>query len=315
MRAAVIVGPEKVEVEEVNLREPLEDEVRVRVTYCGVCASNIPPWEGRPWFQYPMDPGALGHEGVGVIDAVGSAVEDWQEGEAVAFLGQHSYAEYDFAPTSALVRLPAALAQTPFPAEPLACAWNILRRARIEPADTVALVGAGFLGVLILHLLQQRGISALAITRRADGLRIAQSLGAETARFGTYTEVIDTVSSRFKEGCHVVIEATGKQSALDLASELTRERGRLVIAGYHQDGLRTVNLQLWNWRGIDVINAHERDPQVYGDAMRQTIQLTAEGRLDPLPFISHRFPLEKLGEALTLTRDRPEGFTKATIQL
>ncbi len=45
------------------------------------------------------------------------------------------------------------------------------------------------------------------------------------------------------------IEAVGKQWPLDLSAELTRERGRLIIAGYHQDGLRQVNMQLWNWRG------------------------------------------------------------------
>ena len=60
--------------------------------------------------------------------------------------------------------------------------------------------------------------------------------------------------------CDRVIEAVGKQWPLDLAAELTREGGRLVIAGYHQDGPRQVNMQLWNWRGFDVVNAHERDP-------------------------------------------------------
>lgn len=65
------------------------------------------------------------------------------------------------------------------------------------------------------------------------------------------------------DGCDCVIEATGKQAPLDLASRLPRVRGRLVIAGYHQEGTRTVDMQHWNWRGLDVINAHERDPQVY----------------------------------------------------
>ena len=63
--------------------------------------------------------------------------------------------------------------------------------------------------------------------------------------------------------CDRVIEAVGKQWPLDLAGEITRERGRLIIAGYHQDGPRQVNMWLWNWRGLDVINAHERDPKIY----------------------------------------------------
>src|SRR5205085_8191991 len=78
-----------------------------------------------------------------------------------------------------------------------------------------------------------------------------------------------------------VIECAGTQAALDRASELVAERGRLVVAGYHQDGLRTVDMQSWNWRGIDVVNAHERDPLVYVDAMPPAGP--AGLRLDPPP--------------------------------
>jgi threonine dehydrogenase-like Zn-dependent dehydrogenase len=110
-----------------------------------------------------------------------------------------------------------------------------------------------------------------------------------------------------------VIEAVGKQWPLDLAAELTRERGRLVIAGYHQDGPRQVNMQLWNWRGLDVVNAHERDPAVYVAGVRAAIDAVASGRLDPGPLFSHTFRLDQLDAALAATRDRPDGFLKALI--
>src|SRR5207237_6081604 len=113
--------------------------------------------------------------------------------------------------------------------------------------------------------------------------------------------------------CDVVIEAVGKQEPLDLAGELTRERGRLVIAGYHQDGLRQINMQLWNWRGLDVINAHEREPRVYVSGMNAAVEAAASGRLDAAPLYTHAFPLERLGDALDATRDRPEGLMKALI--
>ena len=54
-----------------------------------------------------------------------------------------------------------------------------------------------------------------------------------------------------------------------------------MIAGYHQDGPRQVNMQLWNWRGLDVINAHERDPAVYVQGIREAVEAVAAGRLDP----------------------------------
>ena len=117
------------------------------------------------------------------------------------------------------------------------------------------------------------------------------------------------------DGCDHVIEAVGKQWPLDLSAELTRERGRLVIAGYHQDGPRQVNMQLWNWRGLDVINAHERDRAVYVQGIREAVDAVSSGRLDPGPLYTHVFPLERLGDALDATRDRPDGFLKALVTL
>ncbi len=72
-------------------------------------------------------------------------------------------------------------------------------------------------------------------------------------------------------------------------------------------------MQLWNWRGLDVINAHERDPAVYVQGIREAVDAVSEGRLDPTPLMTHEFPLERLGEALDATRDRPDGFLKALV--
>ena len=114
--------------------------------------------------------------------------------------------------------------------------------------------------------------------------------------------------------CEVAIEAVGLQWPLDLASELVGTHGRLVIAGYHQDGPRQVNMQSWNWRGLDVINAHERDPATYVAGMQRAVRAVAEGRLDIAPLLTHRYPLAELGAALDATRDKPEGFVKAWVE-
>jgi threonine dehydrogenase-like Zn-dependent dehydrogenase len=112
-----------------------------------------------------------------------------------------------------------------------------------------------------------------------------------------------------------VIEATGEQWPLDLAAELTRERGRLVIAGYHQGGPRQINMQLWNWRGLDVINAHERDPRIYVAGMREAVDAVARGRLDPAPLYTHTFSLDQIDQAMKMARSRPDGFLKALITI
>jgi threonine dehydrogenase-like Zn-dependent dehydrogenase len=72
-------------------------------------------------------------------------------------------------------------------------------------------------------------------------------------------------------------------------------------------------MQLWNWRGLDVINAHERDPAEYIRGMREAVEAVASGQLDPSSLYTNRFPLEQLDDALNTTRDRPDGFLKALV--
>ena len=74
-------------------------------------------------------------------------------------------------------------------------------------------------------------------------------------------------------------------------------------------------MQLWNWRGLDVVNAHERAPAVYAAGMREAVDAVASGRLDPSPLYTNTYPLEQLGAALDATRDRPGGFMKALVML
>jgi threonine dehydrogenase-like Zn-dependent dehydrogenase len=137
---------------------------------------------------------------------------------------------------------------------------------------------------------------------------------AETIPMDDHWRIIEQVRE-LTQGvfCERVIEAVGKQWPLDLAAELTREGGRLIIAGYHQDGPRQVNMQLWNWRGFDVANAHERDPAVSVRGMREAAEAIERGLVDPSMLITHRYPLDRLDEALKATRDRPGNFVKAVV--
>ncbi|HEX6747096.1 MAG TPA: zinc-binding dehydrogenase [Longimicrobium sp.] len=315
MKAARLTGPGQVVLEDVALPEPGAGQVRIRLEGCGVCASNLTLWGGAEWMKYPTDPGALGHEGWGVIDALGDGVDGLSIGDRVAALSYNAYAEYDVADAANVVPLPPSLDGKPFPGEPLGCALNIFRRSGISSGQTVAIVGAGFLGALLVRLAKEAGARVIAISRRPFSLEVARGMGAdELVPMDDHWRIVERVKA-LTGGvlCDRVIEAVGKQWPLDLAAELTRERGRLVVAGYHQDGPRQVNMQLWNWRGLDVINAHERDPRVYVDGIRAAVDAVASGRLDPTPLYTHTFPLDRLGDALDATRDRPDGFLKALI--
>jgi threonine dehydrogenase-like Zn-dependent dehydrogenase len=315
MRAAVIAGPRQIELEHRTLPEPAPGQVRVRLEGCGVCGSSLPLWEGRPWFQYPTDPGSPGHEGWGVVDIVGEGVSGLRPGDRVAALSYRAYAEYDIAPADAVVPLPATLADQAFPAEPLGCAVNIFRRSDIHAGQTVVIIGIGFMGALLTRLASRAGARVIAISRRPFALDVARELGADIAiTLDDHHRILGEVRQLTAgEGAERVIEAVGAQWPLDLAGELTRVRGRLIIAGYHQDGLRQVNMQLWNWRGLDVINAHERDPAVYAEGIRGAVEAVSSGLLNPSRLYTHTFHLDELDQAFEIARERPDGFLKALV--
>jgi len=317
MLAAVIAGAQKTKIAEAAIPEPSSHEVRVKVEGCGVSMSNIPLWEGRNWLNYPREAGAPGREAWGRIDAVGSEVKNLSPGDRVTMLSYHAFAEYDLARADEVAPLPRSLIGKPFPGEALACAMNVFRRARAAPGENVAIVGVGFLGALLTQLAARAGARVIAVSRRAFAMDLAREMGAaETIALDDNRRVIEQVFE-LTQGrcCDLVIEATGEQQPLDLAAELTRERGRLVIAGYHQSGPRQVNMRLWNWRGIDVINAHERDPRVYVAGMREAIDAVTDGRLDPAPLYTHIFSLDQIDQAMKATRNRPDGFLKALITI
>ena len=297
------------------VRSPGTDEVRVRLEGCGVCGSNLPVWEGRSWFEYPLEPGTPGHEGWGVVDAIGEGIKEFGIGDRVALLSGHAYAEHDFATSEALVKLPPQLAGKPFPGEPLACAVNIFGRSAIESGQTVAIVGIGFLGAVLTALAVRAGARVVALSRRPFALEMAEQCGA------CATVSLEDPAQGLREarryvangGYERVIECVGSQAALEIASELAGTRARLMIAGYHQDGMRQVNLQEWNWRGLDVINAHERDVAQYRRGMQDAIDLVVRGELDPWPLFTHQFPLEEISAAFAALASRPRGFLKALV--
>ena len=317
MRAAVVAAPGEAHVTKAPAPAPAPGEVRIRLEGCGVCASNLEPWAGLEWVSYPQEPGGLGHEGWGVVDAVGDGVREVRPGDRVAALSYRSFAEYDVAAESMVARLPPQLDGQPFPGEPLGCAFNIFRRSDIRPGQTVAIIGIGFLGAVLTRLASDAGARVIAISRRPESLDLARAFGAaETIPMDDHWSIVEQVKALTGEAmCERVIEAVGKQWPLDLAGELVGFGGRLVVAGYHQDGPRQVNMQGWNWKGIDVVNAHERDPAVQMRGLREAIEAVAGKRLDPAPLYTHRFPLERLGEALDATRDKPPGFVKALVMM
>ncbi|WP_347139004.1 zinc-binding dehydrogenase [Paracoccus sp. SSK6] len=317
MRAAVLEGPQRFSVAEVPVPRPGPGEVLIRLEGCGVCASNVEPWEGQPWSTWPGAPGGMGHEGWGRIVALGEGVQGLSMGDRVTALTERSYAEYDVAQADMVVPLPASLDGMPVPGEPVACAMNIFARSDVRAGQTVVIVGIGFLGAILTRLATDAGAKVIAVSRRAETLDLARRMGAaETIPMDDHWRIIEDVK-RLTGGrmAERVIECVGKQWPLDLAGELVAEGGRLVIAGYHQDGPRQVNMQMWNWKGIDIVSAHERDAGVRVGGLRAAVDALASGRLDLGPLLTGTYALDQLGEALAATRDKPGAFVKAWVAL
>jgi 2-desacetyl-2-hydroxyethyl bacteriochlorophyllide A dehydrogenase len=316
MRAAVITGPRRCELRSVATPAPGPDDLLIQLEGSGVCASNLPLWEGRSWFNYPAPPGNPGHEGWGRVVARGANVARVALGDRVAFLSDRAFAEYAVAPATSAIVLPPALDAIDVPGEPLGCAMNIFRRSAIEPGHTVAVIGLGFLGALITRLAVNAGARVIAISQREHSLGLALAMGAEAAipLGDDDAQVVAQIVQRTGgAGCDRVIELVGLQRPLDLAGKLCKIRGRLVIGGFHQDGPRQIDMFLWNWRGLDVVNAHEREPAAYLAGIAAAIDAIASAAIDPAALFTHRVPLERAEDAFELVRTRPAGFIKALV--
>ncbi|HEX2082635.1 MAG TPA: alcohol dehydrogenase catalytic domain-containing protein, partial [Xanthomonadaceae bacterium] len=183
MRAAVLNGARDFRIERRAMPPLQRGHVRIAVEGCGVCASSLPLWSGRPWFSYPQPPGTPGHEGWGAIVDAADDVEGWRVGERVVFLSDRAFAEQDVTCADAIARIPACAGDRPLPGEPLACSMNVLRRADIQAGMDVAVVGVGFIGALLVQLATSAGARVVAFSRRAWAREVARGCGA-TETFG-----------------------------------------------------------------------------------------------------------------------------------
>lgn len=315
MTAAQLVEPGRFELVAVQRPSPGSGEVRVALEGCGVCASNLPAWSGRPWFDYPLAPGELGHEGWGRVEAAGPGVDEAWLGRRVGIVSERAYAAAEVVAVDDLITVPDCLPLAPL--EPFGCVFNIARRAAISEGDTVAVVGLGFIGLGVARLAVQQGARVLALSTNPSALETASGFGVAEAvpvlsRAAAREAVLEHTGGA---GCSHVVECTGHQEPLDLAGDLVAEGGRLVIAGFHQDGPRQIDLQQWNWKGIDVINAHERNRQQVRLGMQAAARALAHDPSWVTTLVTDTFPLDRLNAALELTGRRSPGFVKAAVLL
>jgi threonine dehydrogenase-like Zn-dependent dehydrogenase len=300
-RAARLVAPRSFDIVRETIDPPGAGRVLVRILACGVCASELHTWQDGV-DVYPV---RIGHEPVGVVEGVGSSV-GVEPGQVVTGGFGPSFADRVTVDPEVLVRMPDGLGVEI--GEPLGCVMEARRRTPLTTGDRVALVGAGYMGLLMLQVLMVTGAGETVIVDpRTDALDRGLEIGATEA-----WAPAELPASGVGDAFDVVIEASGTQEGLDLATRLVRQHGTLTILGYHQ-ARRSVDLQAWNWKAIDVINGHVRRRDLLNESIRRGLELIRLGRLAPGDLVTHRFPLEDVGKAFEALERKPDGFVKAIV--
>lgn len=316
MKQAVLVQPRSSEIYERPAPNVGPEDVLVKVLTCGVCASELHGWAGDSE-PYPRE---YGHEVAGVVVETGEKVIDFKPGMAVTGLFLKGYAEYARVNQRYVTRIPEGVAIEQALGEPLACVLSGARRTPVELGDTVAVVGLGFMGLLTLQAIRLRGpVRLIAIDPRPEALQMASRLGADEVM--TPDQVPHRLTlTQWKElgkghGVDVAIEASGTQAGLTLAGQMAHEHGCLSLVGWHQGGPRLVDMELWNWKALNVVNAHERRLDYLMDCMCRGLALVAAGKLEIGSLITHRFPLMGVDEAFGALQSKPNGFIKAAVMV
>lgn len=296
--------------------EPEAGWVRVRVQACGVCHSDSIAKEGLfPGIAYPRVPG---HEVVGVVDAIGEGVTEWQAGQRVGlgWYGGHcgkcepcrrgdligcqrlkvpgltfdgGYADYVFAPEIALAAVPETL--TSAEAGPLLCAgittFNGLRNSGARPPDVVAVLGMGGLGHLGVQFAAKMGFTTVAIARGSDKAKFAGELGAKHYIDST----AENVSAALKKlgGAKVILATVTNADAMSAALGGLGHEGKFVVLGVPMAPLK-VNV-------LPMIGARQSILAMPSGAAidsEDTMKFSAAMGVRPL---IEKYPLERAAEA------------------
>ena len=119
----------------------------------------------------------------------------------------------------------------------------------------------------------------------------------------------------FDRGIPVVAEVTGNEAALQLAGDMTAVHGHLSIAGYHQGGMRSINMALWNWKAIHIANAHERRDWRCAGLIQNALTLIQKGFLNTKDLMTNVYGFDEINKAYYELKHKPDGYIKGVIRI
>ncbi len=324
MKAAILHGPKDLRVEVTPDPAVGLGEAVVSVGLAGLCGTDYRIWSGDRPVAYPR---VMGHELVGRVASVGGDVTRVRIGDRVVVEPNYSCGHCPlclegnrnlcFQRTTVGIDVDGGFAERvrvperccwPIPAEtmdadvllcePLAVVVRAVDRGTPRPGETVAVLGAGTLGLLALQVLRSRGVRVLVVTRTAKRLDLARSLGAD----GVHTLAdgpADVAARQFsgREGLDLVVETAGTPEAVGHALALVRPGGRIVLTGLPHEP-STVSFFSVVRREVTITGS-----MIYQQEFPEALRLLAAGTVQTRPLVTHRFSLDAIGEAFAAHRD------------
>ncbi len=324
MKAAVLRAPRDLRIEQSEPPVLAPDTVRVRVSIAGLCGTDFRIWSGDRPVRYPR---IMGHEFVGVVEAVGAAVTTVRPGDRVAVEPNYSCGvcplcregnrNLCLARVAVGIDVDGCFAQSasvparccrPVPpgasdeqlllTEPLAVVVRAVSRGTPRPGERAAVLGVGTLGLLALQVLRVRGARVLALGRTTKRFDLARELGAEaTHRIGDGDLGAAGRAFSGREGVDLVVETAGTAEAVAHALELVRPGGRVVLTGLPHEPTSVSFFGVVR-REVTILGS-----MIYQDEFPEAMRLLAAGQVRTQPLVTHRFALDALEAAFAAHRD------------
>ncbi len=310
------LGERRIELRSMDIPEPGPDEVTVEMEICGICGWDVLAFNGR-FERYHTYPFCAGHEGVGRVVKMGEKVRSVKLGQRVAMHelpigtpGGPLMARHALRSERQLAIIPeSSLPVSLWVVEPVACVVNGIQYSGILPGDSVAIVGAGYMGLLFAQGLFRSLVGSLtAFDVDERRLALAREFGAvETVNLKN-KEVPAGMAGHFD----VVIETAGNADSIKTALAITRSGGILENFAWHHHEF-TFDLDNWHTNGLRILNIQPGMNPHFGDLYPRTVALMANGTFSNQRLVTHTERVEKANEIYVAAADRAGGYLKGVV--
>jgi threonine dehydrogenase-like Zn-dependent dehydrogenase len=304
------VGRIEIKEEEMTLNP---DQVLIRITHCGICQYDGAYFKGI----IGTPPLRLGHEPVGIVEAVGRNVKSVKVGERVTGLFAHlkAFATYAVAEPHELLRVPEHIKSEHALVEPLKCIATIVRSAPPELGDHVLVMGCGFMGLLTLAgLVGKAPASLIAVDLLENRLQLAQEIGATHTLNANDPDFLEKVQEITKgRGADIVFEVTGNPKAAELGAKALRpHRAKYALAGWYGKPEQYV-LRNWTTKGAVIVTPHPKYSLDPTDDMRRAMDALDRGVFPMEKLVTHSFSLDEVQKGFETMLSASEGYIKGVV--